>query len=184
MYSIFTQSQRLSNTTGNRIEAIQIAREWIEAFTNIRNTNWILFAADYKNCWNTLNYNNDCIWNNDTTDIAHNGSYTIYKNSGDRWELSSETSGSPTDAGYRTRFQVYKDGNGFYTQWSGTSFAPLFMREIQIQYIEDTDGSWGINSDDEKLQITSKVSWIDSAKTTPHTIELQTILTNWKNKPN
>ncbi len=55
------ESVRLSDLTAQRLQAIQIAREGVEAVENIRNTNWILYAADYKNCWNTLDYNNSCI---------------------------------------------------------------------------------------------------------------------------
>ena len=56
-----TSSQKLANSTEQRIEAIQIARDGIEAFINIRDTNWVLFAADYENCWNALNYDDTCI---------------------------------------------------------------------------------------------------------------------------
>lgn len=56
-----TSSNKLADSTGKRIEAIQIARDGLEAFTNIRDTNWIKFAADYENCWNTLNYDSNCV---------------------------------------------------------------------------------------------------------------------------
>lgn len=188
MYSIFTQSQRLSNTTGHRIEAIQIAREWIEAFTNIRNTNWILFAADYKNCWNTLNYNNTCIWddtNSQNTDITSTDRYVVYPDeSTNRWMLESRTGTDYSDTLYRDNFRVNKDSNGLYTQSGWTLSNPIFTREIQIEYIEDTNWVWWITSDDEKMKITSTVQWLDNAKATPHSIELEMILTNWKHKAN
>lgn len=186
MYSIFTQSQKLSTTTENRIEAIQIAREWIEAFTNIRNTNWILYAADYKNCWNVLNYNSACIWDtSSSTDIINNGNYKIYQDPvTSRWMLDSQVTWDYTDSWYRSRFEVRKDTNWLYTQSGWVSFNPLFTREIQIEYLEDTDTSGTIDSNDEKMKIISKVQWSDSSKATPYTIELDTILTNWKNKTN
>jgi len=185
MYDIFTRSQKLSDSTENRIEAIQIAREWIEAFTNIRNTNWILFAADYTNCWNTLNYDDRCIGDTASTDITNNGSYTIYQDpTTNRWLLWTETTWNYSDSTYRNAFRVNKDADWLYTQSGGTSFNPIFTREIQVQYIEDTNWAWWITSDDEKLQVTSKVSWSDSSRTEPYTLELETILTNWKNKAN
>ncbi len=61
VYTLLNSSQKLAISTGNRIEAIQIARDGIEAFTNIRDTNWIRYSADYKNCWNVMNYNPSCI---------------------------------------------------------------------------------------------------------------------------
>ena len=188
MYTIFTQSQRLSNTTENRIEAIQIAREWIEAFTNIRNTNWILFAADYKNCWNTSGYDNACIWddtNTEGTDIGQNSRHAIYQDATtNRWMLEERIWSDYSDSVYRDNFRVNKDTNWLYTQSGWTTSNPIFTREIQVQYIEDTNWVWWITSDDEKMRVTSKVEWLDSSKSTPHTIELETILTNWKNKAN
>ena len=188
MYTIFSQSQRLANTTWNRIEAIQIAREWIEAFTNIRDTNWVLFAADYKNCWNTMNYNNSCIWddtNTQGTDIGNNSRYTIYQDTTtNRWLLEARLGTNYSDTVYRNNFRVNKDANWLYTQSGWTTSNPIFTREIQVQYIEDTNWAWWITSDDEKMRITSKVEWLDNSKSTPHTIELETILTNWKNKAN
>lgn len=80
LYSLFTQSQKLSESTEQRILAIQIAREGIEAMINIRDTNWLLYAASYPNCWNVLNYNSSCITTNTTaTDILHGRSFTIYQ---------------------------------------------------------------------------------------------------------
>jgi len=61
LYDIFNASQKLSNTTKNRIEAIEIAREWIEAMKNIRDTNWLMFGWDKTNCYNTLNYDSGCV---------------------------------------------------------------------------------------------------------------------------
>ncbi len=61
IFQILSTSQRLADATARRIEAIQIARDGIEAMTNIRDTNWQLFAADYQNCWRVLNYNSSCI---------------------------------------------------------------------------------------------------------------------------
>lgn len=194
MYKIFNNSQNLSNTTQNRIVAIQIAREGIEAFTNIRDTNWILFAADHKNCWNTLNYDNSCVWNAGvSTNIAHNTSYKIYQTTENRWELARQSTWDYTNNWYRDRFEVfqYRDASPYawlYTQSGATSevesMQPLFTREIQVEYIEDGIATGFANSDEQKMIVTSKVQWQDPSKTTPHTVELETILTNWKNKVN
>jgi hypothetical protein len=61
--------------------------------TNIRNTNVLLFSADLENCWNTLNYDVNCINNTGTgTDIQNNTSFIIYKESDDRWKLQEKPS--------------------------------------------------------------------------------------------
>lgn len=60
-YNIINSGQKLSVTSENRIKAINIAREGLEAIENIRDTNWIKFSSDYTNCWNVKNYDVNCI---------------------------------------------------------------------------------------------------------------------------
>jgi len=135
-----------------------------------------------------MNYNNACIWDETNiagTDIAQNSRHAIYQDpSTSRWMLETRTGTDYSDTVYRNNFRVNKDSNWLYTQSGWTLFNPIFTREIQIEYIEDTDGVWWITSDDEKIKVTSKVQWWDSSKATAHSIELETILTNWKNKAN
>jgi hypothetical protein len=187
-YKVYFSSSKLAMTTENRISAIQIAKEWIEAFSNIRNTNWLLFAADYKNCWNTLNYNNTCIANTGTwTDIANNWHYIIYKNNDNRWLLWTWaiTNSDYSNPSYRNEYRLYKTSSWFYTQswWLWNTFFPIFTRELIVNYINT---SWAIiDSNDEKMEITSLVQWSDASSfswTIIHRVELKTILTNRKNK--
>lgn len=179
MYKIYIESIRLSDVTAQRLQAIQIAREWIEALENIRNTNWILYASDYGNCWNTRDYNISCVWNNGSTTDILSGSYIVYQNNTtQRWKLENKS--TPSDfSDSLNNFEVFREDN-FYTQsWSTNSMTPRFTREIQISYL-DTDGNiW--DSNDEKMQVKSIVQW-KSRRTTPYTVELDLILTNWKNK--
>lgn len=60
-YRILDSGQKLASTSENRIKAINIAREGIEAVENIRDTNWIKFSSDYNNCWRVKDYNPTCI---------------------------------------------------------------------------------------------------------------------------
>lgn len=188
VFSIFSESQKLSNSTEQRIQGIQIAREWIEAFENIRDTNWLLFAADYGNCWNVMYYNAGCIWTTNTVnDIGHQVSYIVEKSANNRWFLTPITKTTAndefSDADYRNDFLVQQDADGFYVQWGwGTDIIPIFTREIYVEYIEDTNSDLFINSNDEKVRITSIVQWNDSAWDTARRVELVTELTNWKNE--
>ena len=102
MYNIYSKSQNLSNTTQNRLIAIDIAREWIEAMTNIRDTNWMIFAANTNLCWNVLNYNNNCI---STANDIPTWSYIIYTNSDNRWYLTSKTTWSYSSSTYKFNLQ-------------------------------------------------------------------------------
>ncbi|MDD5770596.1 MAG: hypothetical protein PHE25_06505 [Candidatus Gracilibacteria bacterium] len=171
IYSIFTSSQKLSITTQNRLTAISIAQEGIEALTNIRDTNWLIFAANKTNCWNTFNYNSNCIISD--VDIA-SGSYIVSQNSNNRWILSGATTGNYSDTNYKNDFRVNYDTNGFFTQSGGTNFLPLFTREIKISYPDDT------GTPPQKMNISSIVRWTDSSKNDAFEVNLETTLTNWQ----
>lgn len=172
MYNIYDRSVKLSNTTQNRIQAISIAREWIEAVTNIRDTNWRNFSANNKNCWNTFNYDGSCIVTN--VDIA-TGSYIISQDASSRWILTSRPTGNYSSGTYRTNFWIRLDANGLYTQSWGTAMTgTLFTREIQISYPSDA------GTPAEKMNIKALVYWSDSSKSSAQKIELETQLTNWK----
>lgn len=174
MYSIFDSSTKLSNTTKNRIEAIEIAREAIEAMKNIRDTNWLLFKADPDNCWNTLNYNPNCVWDTTTTNDIIAQSYIIYQDTDNRWKLSEETTWTFGSWTYIDDFRVKKDSNWLYTQTWWDDFLPVYTREVQISYPD-----WDSNSP--KMNISSIVYWKDSSSSNPHKIQLDLVLTNWEN---
>jgi hypothetical protein len=167
MYNIYTKSINISNSVNNKIQAIQIARQWIEAMINIRDTNWQIFSSDYNNCWNSLNYNSWCIWTTDNKMWAW--SYINYKDSFNRWNLWAKTTWTFwTD--YINNFRVLLDDKWIYTQsWTTTELKPIFTREIKISYPET-----------HKMKVTSLVQWVDSSSSKPHKVEIDQILTNWK----
>jgi len=202
VYNIMISSQRLSNSTADRIEAIQIARDGLEAFTNIRDTNWQLFAADYENCWNTLNYSGACIGDDSIDHRIRGGAlwpdrrrFLIYKNINNQFVLEDRlddptwfdfTNDTPwLNNDFKEIFRVGLDANGFYTQWSGnivTEILPVYTRTLHTNYV-DTDGSWTDQSRfDDKIILKSKVEWYDPASNSPREVELSTVLTNWKEK--
>jgi len=189
MYKIFFNSTNLIDSTANKIQAISIAREWIEAMTNIRDTNWLVLWSDFKNCWNTLNYNSACIWAttpSTSTDIPDNWHFKIYKDTSNNWKLSAQTptSSDYLDSTYRTNYRVWITGSWFFTQTWVTitnSLKPVFTREIKINYI-DTNWTSLHPSNDEKMKITSLVQWGDRSWNKVHKIKFESILTNWKNK--
>jgi len=186
MYKIFFNSSILIKSTENKIRAISIAREGIEAMTNIRDTNWLVLWSDYKNCWNTYNYNSACVWdkkNNNNTDIPNwSWWYIIYKDLENRWKLKNYATWSYTTSNYRSHYMVWLSWSWFYTQtWTTTNLKPIFTREIRINYI-DTNWSIPPNSNDEKIKITSLVRWKDWHWINIHEIIFEKTLSNWKNK--
>ena len=163
LYDIYITSQKFSDSTKHRIEAIEIAREWVEAMKNIRDTNWLLFWANINNCWNVLNYNPLCISGGWT---SINWTYIIDKTADNRWDLTSKTSVAYW-ASYKNTFWIYKDSDWFYTH-SPSVAKVIFTREITIFYVWTT------------MNIKSIVKWMDSSSTNPHTVDIDLELTNWR----
>lgn len=171
-YTIFTNSQKLSDSTWYRINAISMAREWIEAMTNIRDTNWSKFSANTNNCWVTLNYDSSCITNNNK--YIPTWSYKIFSDENNRWVLSWAATWNYSDATYRNNFLVNLDNKWFYTQSWWTNFLPIFTREIKISY------PWA-EIPPQSINIQSIVRWSDSSRTSWNfEVKLETLLTNWR----
>lgn len=175
MYTLYINSQKIAQNTNYRVAAIAMAREWIEAVTNIRDTNWYLFPANTDSCWMTHDYNGACLSGVGTFIPAW--SYTLFLNSDNRWTLSWSTTWSFSDAAYRTRFEVKQDPTTWlYTQSGWVSSLPLFTREIKISY-----PSWWAQP--QAVKVESIVQWIDSSKSNGNfRVDLETLLTNWKDK--
>jgi len=196
VYSILSSSQKLSNSTALRIEAIQIARDGLEAMTNIRNTNWIEFWWDIANCWNTLNYNPDCIWDTikDITDYIHHWpgqwiriskdptwvKFFVGLQSYDAWLISNAVYSNTL---YRQNFWVHKNTEWFYVQNLISDPNSRFTREIRINYLDVNNApQWSTAINQPKMEITVIVQWWDPAVEGFRTLEVRTVLTNWKDR--
>lgn len=73
-----SQSVTFARDTEARVKAIALAREGIEAMVNIRNTNWLRYSSDRKNCWDTLNYDGKCVGGAGAEKIEV-GSYILFQ---------------------------------------------------------------------------------------------------------
>lgn len=165
--------------TENNIKAINIAREWIEWVTNIRDTNWLRFSSDRVNCWKTLDYNWWCINDPNFTGLIHSGSYILYTRNG-WWYLSGISTPPPYDTNwnsYKNTYKVGLDDRGFWTQTgvvttqtcssqTQTGCLTIFHREILINVT--STGS---------MNISSIVRWQERRQ---RSVILETVLTNWK----
>lgn len=159
-----------STDTENNIKAINIAREWIEAMTNIRDTNWLRFSSDKINCWKAKDYLSTCIGDglDSSSSKIQDWKYIIYSRSW-LWFLTGATTGNNV---------IWLDSNGFYTQtgvsttpcsaWRQTDCRTIFTREITL-----TRNGTGT------LLVTSVASWRQQR---PRNVTLETTLTNWKSK--
>jgi len=164
--------------TENNIKAINLAREWIEWMTNIRDTNWMRFSSDRWNCWKTKDYNGLCINDTSFAWIIGDWSYILYIRNG-AWYLSgiSTTPYTTNWTAYSKAFKVSLDDTGFWTQ-TGITTTTLcnsqtqtgclspFTREITVKLV----GTGTIN-------IQSIVRWQGKRM---RNVTLETVLTNWK----
>ncbi len=174
MFSTVIWGIYFSRDSENRIKAINLAREWIEWVTNLRNTNWLRFSGDQSNCWNIKDYQPACIGSWTYASLNSFGgspvaaAYTL-KNENGAWYLTGITSGT----------WLWIDNNGFYFSSGTTAWDPLctidrttncrspFTREIRILSGSNT------------MTITSIVDWKEKRV---QNITLKTTLTNWKSK--
>ena len=179
VYKIFIQSIKLTDNIENKIQAIQIAREWIEAATNIRNTNWILFPWYTENCWTTVNYDSTCLT---TWPSLVDSSTKIYKDSDFRWKtLSSSLTTDYSDVNYRDFFKVWLASNWTYTQSGSeivTELNTFFTREIKTESIESI--TWDVSTLFDWLKVTSIVQRKDPSSEEIRKLEIESILTNYK----
>jgi hypothetical protein len=171
---------RVTDGSEQKLIAISMAKEWIEAVTNIRDTNWKVLPWDYKNCWNVLNYNINCFNSNGTwNDIDDGKSFYVNKNTTDfRWWLYEKPTSVYSDSDYRRDFQVWLTASWFYYQnWADTTLKPLFTREIQINYLPD--GTAALTSERQKMHVKSIVIWSDSSWALLIKVVMENFLTNW-----
>lgn len=61
VFWFFIKSRNFLDWVSAKIQAMEMAREGIEAIENIRDTNWIRFPWNKQFCWNVLNYDSNCI---------------------------------------------------------------------------------------------------------------------------
>ena len=91
--AIIGSSIRNMNASKNRIIAVNIAREGIEAMRNIRDTNWLKYRYKIRQCWNN-NPPKDPITgcSGDINEAIKPNDYIIYKQEGtQRWRLNPVT---------------------------------------------------------------------------------------------
>ena len=185
MFAVVTSGIYFAKDTEDTIKAINLAREWIEWVTSIRNTNWLRFSSDRRNCWKSFWYDPTCIGSS-LGDKIGSWSYTLHTQNW-LWYLSWALTIDPTSdwAGYSTSYAVTQDSEGFFNQtWSillptcntitQRNCRSIFTREILIQEPAATDPNL-----DSVLYVKSIVRWNTKRL---QKVELETTITNWKSK--
>lgn len=183
-YSFFARSIAFLDWLNMRIEAIEIAREGIEAVENIRNTNWLLFPVNYENCWNVLGYKSECILDNSNSiekipwADKNNPKTYILENNNWRWNLTltwiSAQNLIYTNSDFRDKFAVWLDNLGKYCQPVDTTNC------IKIQKWNYTRKIQAYKDWNDKMIVKSTVEWIDSSTSWSRKVEIYNLLTNYK----
>lgn len=176
VYNFFIKSTWFLDWVSSKIEAIEIAREGIEALENIRNTNWIIFSWNLNNCWNVFDYNTNCIINNWTEKIDSTWNWKDYiiLNTNWKWNLvRKNVTWTYKDDLYRKTFFVWKDKVTWkYCQnewWNCVKINWNYIRKINVK------SKWL-----DKMMVTSTVEWKDTSSSTIRKIEIKNLLTNYK----
>jgi hypothetical protein len=141
---------------------------------NIRDTNWLRFSSDKRNCWNVDKYQASCIGVG--ADQIGSGSYTLHTRNG-VWYLSGAANIVYTNwANYKNQYQVGLSTEGFYTQtgitatpcsaWLQKDCTTIFTREINITYVNTGT-----------MLVKSTARWLEKRH---QSVTLETTLTNWK----
>ena len=163
----------------NNIKAINLAREGIEGMTNIRDTNWLRFSSDRRNCWRTKDYQWGCINSPTFSWLIGSGSYTIYPKNG-AWYLSGITSPpsyTSNWASYANIFKVGLDSGGFWTQ-TGVVASPKCSSDVNVGCLTIFTREININvTGTGMMNVQSIVRWQGKRD---RSVILETVLTNWK----
>lgn len=179
----------INSINSDRIIAINLAREGVEAVRNIRDTNWLTWSANIRECWNFLNDTDEdgiiddddlaCSANADEQNdspIGINGdgdfvtNYIVDFNEDNfRWVLI-DAGNLPDD--YSTI--LHRNSDNLYTHKSQVpNEETKFSREITIKYIDNIDNTVspptyyfpeGDKGKDNRILIESRVSWFSRGR--------------------
>lgn len=199
--TLMANSLKNVNVSKNRVIAVNIAREGIEAIRSIRDTNWLKFSGNRRLCWNHFPENDideGCDGSN-LIEYEANG-YVVYKNEDHRWRLNainpvadpSETIlykvdiDTETDTDEDGDFEndhdmynhIYVDDNDAIGR--DNAVPSSFNRTISIRYLEN-DGTDG-DSDNNRMEVISSVTWTRGSE--DNTVELKTYLTDYLGRDN
>lgn len=163
----------------NRIIALNLAREGIEAVRNMRDTNWMTWSSNIRQCWNfwdntdengeTDEYDAGCIINTGDTQNSHpigkksDGSFikdyiVDFDETNYRWSLINIPNTQDTSLTDR----LYLNSSGLYTHKKTGNQETNFYRTVEITYLDTDDGNFPSDpTKDNRLLVKCTVRWYD-----------------------
>lgn len=167
-----------SSNIHHRLQALNMAREGIEAVRNIRDTNWLKYSGDRRGKWMCIDTaSTDCgaTLGTDPTyfTIDYDGTnqrYYLEKMDGAA-SATLDVEGTLDDF---APYQLYWDDTNSRTTHASTGNDPLiFYRQIELE--EELNYACSGNQCDEKrAHVVSRVQWFDGRA--PRSITLETYL--------
>jgi len=203
-------SLRNINTSKNRVIAVNLAREGIEAVRNMRDTNWLKYSSKRRTCWNHMPSSNPAEACNGDSPITP-GRYIVYKSEDQRWRLQQINEADTFDETFLytvdidTSFDTDSDGNKendsdmynhrisdiddeFDNYALGRKNATLttFHRIITIDYLDNNGTPLGegnpVTDEYNRMEVTADITWARGGVT--HSTELKTHLTDYLGRDN
>ncbi len=167
-FLMLTQAMSLNRSVRDRVIAINIAREGIEAVRNIRDTNWLKYSGDRRKKWlcQDVKGGGNC----NLTTILSSGEYTVdYDSEDNRYYLMNQSQALDLSDGTVDTtdkvFRLYKNTTGRLAH-DNTLIATKYYRQIKLE-IEDGISSTlpgcssGPQCKESKVIVTSTVEWMD-----------------------
>lgn len=172
--SVLRTSQAGNEVIGEKVLALDLAEEGLEALRNLRDTNYLLFASDPDECWDKIEITDvaDCATASATNTITDGYSYYLTRDYASTsttmfaWNLNQLTSTSTQ--GYLSLYDMDLDGgtdweSQLYAQSTATGVGTSDMRALAInrrlfQRVITIDYPSGSNYYDATVTVT----WTDS----------------------
>ncbi|MBI5421631.1 hypothetical protein HZA44_00660 [Candidatus Peregrinibacteria bacterium] len=161
--TIVGSSLRSINASKNRIIAISIAREGLEAIRNIRDTNWLKFNSTKRECWNHMPVAGMDTCVNANSPIPP-GEYIVYKQTltdpidptvviGWKWRLEdikvpNEFDTPPPGPGPGAKATYYNRTDRKTYTWNGTAWVDLTqLYLVDADPVVDSDNDHNYTND-------------------------------------
>ncbi len=171
--TVIINSIRNMRNAKNRIVAVNIAREGIEAMRNVRDSNWLLYSDRRRDCWN----HDQSPFCDGSTPITP-GHYIVYLDSTGRWRLNSAdenpdvdsngdgitdndldltalyfvdidpTVDSDGDGDFENDLDTYNHTEGLDDHLGQVTQAAGFERYLNIEYLDNNGGFGAISQID------------------------------------
>ncbi len=162
--AVIIAAMESNQTNQKRMIATNLAQEGLEAVRSIRDTNWLTYSSNLRECWNFWeDTDENGVIDTSDTDCSPNGfgqndhpwttssegdspNFIVdFDPSNFRWKIIPDTKfdNIVTDPNYEDGYQLFtKEINGktFFTHnKSGSTDTSVFSRKIEMYYIDETN---------------------------------------------